>query len=240
MAGSRDFSSRYNAAMIFAALETSTEWCSIALWRDGEVSAIEARAANSHGEVALPMLERLLAQAGIGAADLDAVAFGAGPGSFTGLRIACGLAQGIAWGHGLPVIGVSTLEALAEDSGAQKVVACIDARMREVYYSALCRDARGWREIVAPLCAAPGAVPAPDGGDWLGCGNGFAAHREALENALKGHLQAIDVHARPGAVAVARLAAPRLAAGQGVEAALAVPLYVRDKVAYTEQERAAR
>src|SRR5713226_7222983 len=107
------------------------------------------------------MLERLLATAGISAGQLDAVAFGAGPGSFTGLRIACGVAQGIAFGRGLPVIGISTLEALAEESGAPRVVACIDARMREVYYSALEKTAGGWREVVVAQCVPPGEVQRP-------------------------------------------------------------------------------
>src|SRR5438105_12749593 len=79
--------------MRFASIETSTEWCSVALWADGEIAALERRAGMRHSELALPMLERLLAAAGIGAGQLDAVAFGAGPGSFTGLRIACGVAQ---------------------------------------------------------------------------------------------------------------------------------------------------
>lgn len=226
--------------MLFAAFETSAEWCSVALWRDGEVAAIEARAANSHGERALPALERLLAQAGAGAKQLDAVAFGAGPGSFTGLRIACGLAQGIAWANEVPVIGVSTLEAMAEECGASKVIACVDARMREVYYSAWQKDGSAWREVIQACCVAPGKVAAPEGADWFGCGSGFAAHGEAMENALRGHLRGIDVNARPGAVSVARLAAPRLAAGQGVDASLAVPAYVRDKIAFSEKERAAR
>jgi len=227
--------------MKFAAFETSAEWCSVALWRDGEIAAIEARAPNSHGEVALPMLERLIGSAGMRMADLDAVAFGAGPGSFTGLRISCGLAQGIAWARGVPVIGVSTLEALAEESCASKVIACIDARMREVYYSALSLDASGrWQEVAGPVCTAPDAVPVPEGDGWLGCGSGFAAHGGVLEVALRGHLRGIEVNARPGAVAVARLAAPRLAAGEGVDAAQAMPLYLRDKVAFTELERAAK
>jgi len=114
--------------------ETSTEWCSVALWAGGEIAALERRAGARHSELALPMLERLLAAAGSAPGQLDAVAFGAGPGSFTGLRIACGLARrGSLFARGLPVIGISTLEALAEESGAARVVACLDARMREVY-----------------------------------------------------------------------------------------------------------
>ena len=226
--------------MLFAAFETSTERCSVALWRDGEVAAIEARASNSHGEQALPALERLLAQAGASAKQLDAVAFGAGPGSFTGLRIACGLAQGIAWANDVPVIGISTLEAMAEECGAPKVIACVDARMREVYYSAWQKDGGVWREVIETRCVAPGDAPAPEGRDWFGCGSGFAAYGETMGNALRGHFRGIDVNARPGAAAVARLAAPRLAAGQGVDASLAAPVYVRDKIAFTEKERAAR
>jgi len=118
--------------MRFAAIETSTEWCSVALWSDGEIAALERRAGHRHSELALPMLERLLKGSSI-----EAVAFGAGPGAFTGLRIACALAQGLAFARGLPVIGISTLEALAQESGAARVVACIDARMSEVYYAAL-------------------------------------------------------------------------------------------------------
>jgi tRNA threonylcarbamoyladenosine biosynthesis protein TsaB len=237
-AGRRKFISRYNRAMQFVAFETSGEWCSVALWRDGEISAIEARAQNSHGEFALPMMERLLAAAGTRPAALDAVAFGAGPGSFTGLRIACGLAQGIAFGAGVPVLGVSTLEALAEETGAARVVACIDARMREVYYSALERHGNSWREVIAAQCVPPAAAPAPPGQAWTGCGSGFTAYAEALGEALRGKLEFVDVSAKPGAHAVARLAAPRLLAGEGVDAALAAHAYVRDKVALTTTERA--
>src|SRR6185295_8182176 len=123
--------------MRFVALETSTEWCSVALWRDGEIAGLERRAGNRHSELALPMLENLLKKTNLTVAQLDAIAFGAGPGSFTGLRIACGIAQGLAFARGLPVLGVSTLEAMAEESGGTRVVACLDARMREVYYSAV-------------------------------------------------------------------------------------------------------
>jgi tRNA threonylcarbamoyladenosine biosynthesis protein TsaB len=219
--------------VILAALETSADWCSVAISIDGEIAALEERAGQRQAELALPMLGQLLAQAGIAAGRLDAVAFGAGPGSFTGLRIACGLAQGIAFALELPVIGVSTLEALAEESGAARVVACLDARMREVYYACLERDGARWREVLAARCVAPQAVPVPPGAGWTGCGNGFATYPEALARTAQRVLP--EVHA--SALAVARLAAPRLAAGEGVDAALAVPVYLRDKVALTSRER---
>jgi tRNA threonylcarbamoyladenosine biosynthesis protein TsaB len=154
--------------MRFAAIETSTDWCSVALWDEGEIAGLERRAGNRHSELALPMLQKLL-----GKNRLDAVAFGAGPGAFTGLRIACGLAQGIAFGRGLPVIGISTLEAMAEEFGTRRAVACIDARMREVYYAALEKRAGRWHEVVPAQCIAPQAAPPPPGDGWVGVGNGF-------------------------------------------------------------------
>ena len=217
--------------MRFAAIETSTEWCSVALWLDGEIAALEARAANRHGELVLPMLDKLLTRARLGARQLEAVAFGAGPGSFTGLRVACGVAQGLAFARGLPVLGVSTLEAIAEEAGAPRVVACLDARMREVYYAAFEKRDGAWREVIEPVCIAPAAAPRPPGGGWVGCGNGFAVYRDLFE------LETVRPEIHPGAAAVARLAAPRFAAGEGVDAALAAPLYVREKVALTTQER---
>ncbi len=226
--------------MLLAAFETSTEWCSVALWRDGALASVEARASNSHGEVALPMLQRLLDAQGLRARDIEAVAFGAGPGSFTGLRIACGLAQGLAFGNDVPVLGVSTLEALAEDAGADKVFACLDARMREVYCAALERDADRWREVIATSCVPPADVPAPPGEGWLGCGSGFAAHGDVLRQRIGSRLRGVDALVHPSAAAVAKLAAPRLAAGEGVDAALAAPVYVREKVALTTQELSAR
>lgn len=226
--------------MRFAAFETSTEWCSVALCCDGEIAALELRAPNAHGELALPMLGRLLDAAGLGAGALDAVAFGAGPGAFTGLRIACGIAQGLAFAHGIPVLAVPTLEALAEEAGAARVLACLDARMREVYAGAWVREAGRWREVIAAECAPPGAVTVPPGEGWVGCGSGFAAYRDALAARYGGALARVDVSARPSAAAVARLAAPRLAAGEGVDAAEAQPVYVRDKVAETTAELAAR
>ena len=210
--------------MRFAAIETSTEWCSVALWSDGEIAALERRAGHRHSELALPMLERLLKGSSI-----EAVAFGAGPGAFTGLRIACALAQGLAFARGLPVIGISTLEALAQESGAARVVACIDARMSEVYYAALEKRAGRWHEVLAARCVAPNSAPRPPGEGWVGCGNGFAVYGNMGMSRVFP-----DLH--PTALAVAQLAAPRLAAGEGVDAAQALPVYLRDKVAFTKEE----
>ena len=214
--------------MRFAAIETSTEWCSLAVWRDGEIAALERRAGHRHSELALPMLETLL-----GKDQLDAVAFGAGPGAFTGLRIACALAQGLAFARGLPVLGISSLEAMAEECGAPRVVACVDARMGEVYYSALEKRGARWEEVVGAQCVAPAAAPRPPGEGWVGCGNGFAVY-----GAMGLHPVYPEVH--PTAAAVVRLAAPRLAAGEGVDAGEAVPHYLRDKVALTTEERRRR
>jgi len=112
-------------------------------------------------------------------------------------------------------------------------VACIDARMREVYYSALEKHADHWHEVIAAQCIAPENAPRPPGGGWIGVGNGFAVYGNlGLEKLLP------EVH--PTAVAVASLAAPRLAAGEGVDAAQATPIYVRDKVAFTKAELAGR
>ena len=215
--------------MRFAAFETSSEWCSVALHVDGETAAVESRAGNRHSELALPMLDQLLKSRGLAANALQAVAFGAGPGAFTGLRIACGLAQGLAVARGLPVLGVSSFEAIAQESGAQRVVACIDARMREVYYAALEFRAGKWHAVVEPRCVPPQEVHLPPGEDWIGCGSGFAAYGNlGMKQVLP------EVH--PTALAVAQLAAARLAAGEGVDAAQAAPMYLRDKVAYTKQE----
>ena len=223
--------------MNFAAIETATEWCSVALWCDGEIVSIERRAGNRQGEFVLPMLEGLFKRTGLGMKSLDAIAFGAGPGAFTGLRIACGVAQGLAFGRGLPVIGVSTLEATAEESGAARVLVALDARMHEVYYSAFEKQDGAWQAILPARCVAPDEVDVPPGSGWLGCGSGFAQYAARIESRLRGVLGRIAPDVRPSALAVAKLAAPRLAAGEGADAAGALPHYIRDKIALTSSEQ---
>jgi tRNA threonylcarbamoyladenosine biosynthesis protein TsaB len=136
-------------------------------------------------------------------------------------------------GLGIPVIGISTLETVAEECGAPRVVACLDARMREVYYAALEKKSDGWSEVIPAQCVAPEAAPRPPGEGWIGAGNGFAVYGDLGVSRFFA-----EVH--PTAIAVARLAAPRLARGEGVDAAAAAPIYVRDKVAFTQAELAAR
>lgn len=223
--------------MTILAIETSTEHLSLAVARADEVLESHERVGQRHAELILPAIARLLADAGSAIEALTAIAFGAGPGSFTGLRIACGVAQGLALARALPVLGVGTLEALAEASGAERVVACLDARMGEVYHAAYRRGARGWIEASAPALVRPAEAPVPGDDGWVGCGSGFLAHRAALAARLGGRLARVDPAAVPRASAILKLALPRLAAGAGRDPAEAVPLYVRDTVALKTHER---
>lgn len=220
------------------AVETSTEHCSVALYQKGEVLSRGELAGQRHSEILLAMIERLLAEAGSGMQDLDGIAFGAGPGSFTGVRIAASVAQGLAFGLEIPVMPVCTLEALAEASGLKRAACALDARLDEVYFAAYERSGDAWQAIVEPCLSAIGELPMlPDAG-WAGVGSGFGI----LENALARHMQLTDTRpeAFPEAGAVAVLGARLLAQGRVMDAAAAQPIYLRDKVAKTTEERHAR
>ncbi|HDP89812.1 MAG TPA: tRNA (adenosine(37)-N6)-threonylcarbamoyltransferase complex dimerization subunit type 1 TsaB, partial [Thioalkalivibrio sp.] len=152
--------------MKILAIDTATDACSAALFLDGEVTSRFELAPRRHTELILPMVGSLLEEAGLAVTDLDAVAFGRGPGAFTGLRIAAGVAQGLALGADLPVIPVSTLATMAQqvmdEAGAEAVAAALDARMGEVYWGCYRRDAEGVAEPVGPeTVCAPQAVPVP-------------------------------------------------------------------------------
>jgi tRNA threonylcarbamoyladenosine biosynthesis protein TsaB len=218
-------------------LETATEWLSLAVSVGGAVHERSLRVGHRHAELILPEVDALLGRAGVGAAGLHGVAFGAGPGSFTGLRIACGVAQGIALARRLPVLGVGTLAAIAAAAAAPRVVACLDARMHEVYHAAYEQRHDGLHEVIAPGLHRPGEVPLPDGDGWVGCGAGFAAHQAALTARYGARLVAVLPDVFPSAAAIVRLAAPRFAAGEGGDPAAAAPLYLRDRVALKTRER---
>jgi tRNA threonylcarbamoyladenosine biosynthesis protein TsaB len=221
-------------------LDTSTEWCSAALWLDGRVLARRVLAEQRHSSLLLPMVDELLREAATGLRQLDGIGYGAGPGSFTGLRIACAVTQGLAFGADLPVVGVSTLQSIAEQSGADRVLTVLDARMAEVYWAAYQREGEAWRAVSEPQLALPESVSVPEGGDWVGAGNGFAALGEVLRPRLIHALLRIDTTLMPDAAAMAPLAAAAFARGEGMDAALAAPIYLRDKVALTVDERRAR
>ena len=192
-----------------------------------------------HSEALIAMLDGLLQEAGIKLVQLDGIAFGEGPGSFTGVRIACGVAQGLALGANLPVIGICTLQAVAQGSGKDKVIAVLDARMAEVYFAVYEKRDEAWQTVCAPCLCLPQDAPAVTGEGWQGAGSGFAAHGEVLQARYDGQLDAIDAACVPQARAIAELAAPLFAAGRGLDAAQAMPLYLRDKVALKTSERQA-
>ena len=223
--------------MKILAIETSTELCCAALWLDGKVDAREELAGQRHSELLLPMIDALLESHGLKAVELDCIAFGAGPGSFTGLRIACGVAQGIAFGIDVPVIGIGTLAALAAASQADRVVCCLDARMGEVYHAAYERRRGDWHEVHAPSLCRPDAAPDLPAGAWAGCGSGFAAYRAALEGRYAGKLARVIEGLAPHAREIAALAAVEFGRGGAVRAEYAAPLYVRNKVALRMDER---
>jgi tRNA threonylcarbamoyladenosine biosynthesis protein TsaB len=220
------------------ALDTSTEYCSAALWHEGAVLERDVHAGQTHSELLLPMIHDVLSASGVELRELDAVAFGAGPGTFTGLRIGCGVAQGLAYGAGLPVIGVGTLLALALGSGDSRVLCCLDARMHQVYHAAYERTDRGWVTVHAPALYDPAEVPPVEGGGWSGCGSGFAAYREALAGRYAAALDRIRPEAHPRARHVAELAVAAWRRGEAVAPEAAAPYYIRDKVALKTDERA--
>ena len=225
--------------MKILALDTSTDYCSVALWRDGAVDARETLARQRHSELLLPMVDELLGRHGLRVKDLDGIAFGQGPGSFTGLRIGCGVTQGLALGAGLPVVGVGTLLAMAAATQAGRAVCCLDARMGEIYHAAYAKSGAGWEPVHAPsLCAPAEAPPLPEG-TWTGCGSGFAAHGAALRQRYTGRLSAIMPEVYPHAGEIARLGAREFEAGRAVSAEHAVPVYIRDKIALRTDERPA-
>jgi tRNA threonylcarbamoyladenosine biosynthesis protein TsaB len=234
---------------IILAIETSSELASCALFNSDAtpadasvpVLARESSGVRTHSQSVLPMVQELLREAGIKLSDCDAVAFGAGPGSFTGVRTACGVAQGLAFGAGLPVLPMVTLEAMAEAcrgrTGATEVLAVLDARMGEVYWAQYRYVGGAWQEVSAPaLCAPQHVAPLPADG-LAACGNGFAAYPDAFDGKefAASALGDILPHARE----LALLGVGALAAGQAVPADQAQPIYLRNKVAYTSAERQA-
>jgi|MudIll2142460700_1097286.scaffolds.fasta_scaffold00066_13 tRNA threonylcarbamoyladenosine biosynthesis protein TsaB len=217
--------------MKLLALDTATEACTVALGIDGRVlERFERR--SQHSEHLLPMIDALLAEAQLALGQLDAIAFGRGPGSFTGLRIGAGVAQGLAFGAELPVVPVSSLATLAQGQAADRVLAAFDARMQQVYWGAYRRSGDGVMEPDgSEQVLAPAAVPHPEGEGWAGAGSGWDAYAAVLEGRLGSHLARWVPAQLPHARDMLPLAVHALRAGRALSAEQALPLYIRDDVA---------
>lgn len=217
--------------MKLLAFDTATEACTTALWLDGQVLERSERHSR-HSEHLLPMIDALLAESGLKLSQLDAIAFGRGPGSFTGLRIGAGVAQGLAFAVGLPVVPVSSLAAVAQGVDADRVLAAFDARMQQVYWGAYQRDADGRVEPLLPeSVSSPAAVSRPEGPGWIGAGSGWDVYAEQLMPRMGNAVERWIPAAFPQARHLAVLAVAAFAAGQAVPAEQALPVYVRDDVA---------
>ena len=225
--------------MNLLALDTSTEYCSVALWRGGRIVERDIHAGQRHSQLLLGMVDEVLKEGGVALRELDGIAYGEGPGSFTGLRIACGVTQGLAYAHDLPVVGVATLLAMAEEVCVERVVCAIDARVKEIYHAAYTRVDRGWNVIHAPALYRPDAAPPLPQGDWVACGSGFAAYREVLEGRYANRVVKVVPDIYPRARHIARLSLARFESGETVSAEQAAPCYIRDKVALRTDERTA-
>ncbi|HET8553066.1 MAG TPA: tRNA (adenosine(37)-N6)-threonylcarbamoyltransferase complex dimerization subunit type 1 TsaB [Gammaproteobacteria bacterium] len=218
--------------MKLLAIDTATELCSVALYRDGEIADRAVSEARAHADNVLPMVSALLAEADLALTQLDGIAFGRGPGGFTGLRVAAAVTQGLALGADLPVVDVSDLAALAYGAftahGWRDVAAALDARMGEIYYGVYRCSEEGATALAADALAPPGEVtlPAIDGA----AGPGWQAHRSALPEAVRTSVENADDEP-PQARSIAALGAIELAAGRGAAAESAIPVYLRDKVA---------
>jgi tRNA threonylcarbamoyladenosine biosynthesis protein TsaB len=223
------------AGLRILAIETATAACSAALYIDGEISERHALVAREHTRLILPMIDTLLLEADMPLGALDAVAYGRGPGSFTGVRIAASVVQGIAYAADLPVIAVSTLATLAQgamrETGEHRVMAALDARMAEVYWGLYAREPAGLPRLQGEECVcAPGSVVLPESGVWIAAGSGWASYREQLLERAGQRVSRLLTDLQPMAGDLAPLAAQRYRQGEILRAEEAVPVYLRDTV----------
>ena len=224
------------AVVKILAIETATEACSAALLVDNAIAQEFRIAPREHAKIILPMIDSLLASAEISVNQLDAIAFGRGPGSFTGLRIATGITQGIAFSAGLPVAPVSTLAALAMGCVRQqqvtRVLAALDARMQEVYWAMYQTSQSGRVELQGTeAVVSPDQVTVPESGSWTGAGSGWETYHERLQRRCDNMVESVYTDQYPQAEDIARLAVAVIETRQTVAAEQAQPVYLRDRVA---------
>ena len=227
--------------MKLLAVETATEACSAALSMDGVITECYTVAGNTHSQLILPMIDSLMNEAGLLPSDLEGLAFGRGPGSFTGVRIATGVVHGLACGLDLQIVPVSTLQAVAQDyfdlHDAALVYVAMDARMGEIFWGVYQRNQHGIAELIGNETVTPAThVVFPDR-PGVGIGTAWQVYSEVLLNRLDGRVQVYQADCLPKARAVARLGVLGFTHGLAVPVELAMPVYLRDKVAQTESER---
>lgn len=226
--------------MIFLALDTSTEACSVALSYHGQLLALDEVCPQQHSKRILPMVQQVLADAGVSLSQLNGIVFGRGPGSFTGVRIGVSVAQGLAFGVDVPVYGVSTLAAMAQAAaqlkGSRQVIAAIDARMAEVYLAAYALDEQGLMQAISSeMAAKPGALPAAITGltfstDVLGVGTGWQTYGSELQALTPTNIASDILY--PSAQYMLPFANLAWQNGHFIAAELAEPVYVRDEVTW--------
>lgn len=228
--------------MNILALETSSTQCSVALFWDGDIVSKQVSEANQHGEVILPMIDELLALAQINLKKLDAIAFGRGPGSFTGLRIASSVTQGLAIAHDLPVISISSLQALAQHAyrlfNYQRVIVAIDARQQEIYSGLfeLSGSAMALLANTYETITTPSNLLLPKTGEWYGVGTGWNVGKEYWSSVLQDRLLEVQNQIYPDAVDVAYLASLEFANKNFILPEEAIPTYLRDQVTTPPKE----
>jgi len=231
--------------MKLLAVETATEACSAALSIDGVISERFELAPRHHTKLILPMIDELMREAGLKPTELDALAFGCGPGSFTGIRIATGVIQGLAFGLDLPVVRVSTLAAMAQEffdrSEQSLAFTAMDARMEEIFWGVYQRDALGFAELIGnEAVIAAELVDCPIESSGVGIGSAWGVYADKLISRLAGRVSHYESDVLPRAALIARLGVQGFMQGLAVPVELAMPVYLRDKVAKTEAERAAQ
>lgn len=219
------------------AIDTATEQCSVAVLHGDSSFARCVPTPRGHADMVLPMVQEVMAEAGVSFTELDAIAFGRGPGSFTGVRIAIGVAQGLAFATGLPLLPISNLAAIAQQGGArvqvgERLLVCMDARMGEVYSGLFELGGDGLVVVVGDeRLSAPEQIQVPVEGMALALGMGFRAYAPLRERYVR---VAIVDDALPRAIEVAYLARRDWLAGLAVSPELATPVYLRDQVAHVK------
>lgn len=223
--------------MKLLALDTSTEVCSAALFVNGEICERFEITPKAHTKLLLPMIQSLLAEAELNLTQLDALAFGCGPGSFTGLRIATGVVQGLAFGADLPVVPISTLAALAQNFSQDLSFVATDARIGEIFWGIYQKNTDGFVELVGKEAVLPVSQIQFLEKNAIGIGSGWRVYETELMEKTRGFVSKIESDVLPHSSIIAKLGVYGFERGLGVAAELAQPVYLRDKVAQTEKER---